>query len=349
VSSSGYDLDAAQFAAIDRLAVLGERRRGVYLHGPVGRGKSFLADAFFDVLPVKRKRRVHFHAFFHELHTRISSRLHERGAVARAVRELAGRCDVLAFDEFHLHDVGDAMLMTRLLEELKARGVMIIATSNYPPDGLLPNPLYHDHFLPGIALVRELMDTVSLDGPVDYRHLHGHPRSRFETGTIVTHRTLPASPVTLEVNGRAITALGCDEGSFHPPQADESSPRRSRSRIWFDFGDLCEKPTSTQDYLVLADHYDDWVIAGVPRLETCDREARQRFANVVDVLVDRDVRLTLVSEHSLDEIVGGRALDLARTASRLEMINTNGRTGPLAAPPITSSGCGTSLGRLRNS
>lgn len=307
VSSSGYDLDDAQRAAIDRLAELGRERRGVYLHGPVGRGKSFLADAFFDVLPVKRKRRVHFHAFFQELHTRISERLHEPGAVRKAVHELIGRTDVLAFDEFHLHDVGDAMLMTRLLETLRARQVMIIATSNYPPDGLLPNPLYHDHFLPGIALVKELMDTVELNGATDYRHLRGRPRSRFETGEIVTETESPATPVTLNVNGRDITALGT-EGT----------------RIWFDFGDLCEKPTSTQDYLVLANSYDDWVITAVPTLRNCDREAQQRFANVVDVLVDRDVRLTLVSDHPLSEIVGGEALDLARTASRLELINTTG-------------------------
>ncbi len=307
VSSSGYDLDDAQRAAIDRLAELGRERRGVYLHGPVGRGKSFLADAFFDVLPVRRKRRVHFHAFFQELHARISERLHEPGAVRKAVHELIGRTDVLAFDEFHLHDIGDAMLMTRLLETLRERQVMIIATSNYPPDGLLPNPLYHDHFLPGIALVKELMDTVELNGATDYRHLRGRPRSRFETGEIVTETESPATPVTLNVNGRDITALGT-EGT----------------RIWFDFGDLCEKPTSTQDYLVLANSYDDWVITAVPKLQHCDREAQQRFANVVDVLVDRDVRLTLVSDHPLSEIVGGQALDLARTVSRLELINTTG-------------------------
>ncbi|MFI6095823.1 cell division protein ZapE [Lentzea sp. NPDC051213] len=291
VSSSGYDLDDAQLEAIGRLGGLGERRRGVYLHGPVGRGKSFLADAFFDVLPVRRKRRVHFHSFFQELHGRISARLHERGAVKKAVDELIGQAEVLAFDEFHLHDVGDAMLMTRLLEALKTRKVMVIATSNYPPDGLLPNPLYHDHFLPGIALVKELVDVVEIEGGTDYRYLHGRPRSRFETGEILT----------------------------------EAPPRDTTGRqVWFDFGDLCEKPTSTQDYLVLADRYDEWVITAVPRIETCDREAQQRFANVVDVLVDKDVRLTLVSDHPLSEIVGGQALDLARTASRLELINSTG-------------------------
>ncbi|MDX8051061.1 cell division protein ZapE [Lentzea sp. BCCO 10_0798] len=306
MSSRGYELDAAQLEAVARLAELGERRRGVYLHGPVGRGKSFLADALFDVLP-EPKKRVHFHAFFQELHRRISERLRERGAVARAVRELVGRAKVLAFDELHVHDVGDAMLMTRLLEALQDRKVMIIATSNYPPDGLLPDPLHHDHFLPGIALVKELMDVVELNGPHDYRHLRGAPRSRFETGEIVTAASLPATPVTLDVNGRAITALGTDG-----------------SKIWFDFGDLCEKPTSTQDYLVLAERFDDWVIVDVPRLNTRDREARQRFANVVDVLVDKDVRLTLVSDHLLGEIIGGEARDLARTASRLELINTTG-------------------------
>ncbi|WP_439658990.1 cell division protein ZapE [Lentzea sp. HUAS TT2] len=306
VSGSGYELDDAQLAVIDRLTELAGRNRGVYLHGPVGRGKSFLADALFDVLP-EPKKRVHFHAFFQELHRRISERLHERGAVARAVRELVGRAKVLAFDELHVHDVGDAMLMTRLLEALRKQGVMIIATSNYPPDGLLPDPLYHDHFLPGIALVKELMEAVELNGGKDYRHLHGAPRSRFETGEITTTTRLPATPRTLDVNGRGITALGTDG-----------------TKVWFDFGDLCEKPTSTQDYLVLTGTYDDWVITDVPALHTRDREARQRFANVVDVLVDADVRLTLVSDHVLADIIGGEVRDLARTASRLELINTTG-------------------------
>ncbi|GLY47394.1 cell division protein ZapE [Lentzea sp. NBRC 102530] len=306
VSASGYVLDVAQQAAVERLEELQGRRRGVYLHGPVGRGKSFLADALFEVVPGPKKR-VHFHSFFQELHRRISARLHERGAAAKAVKELVGRAKVLAFDELHVHDVGDAMLMTRLLEELQERRVMIIATSNYPPDGLLPNPLYHDHFLPGIALIKQMMEIVPLDGATDYRHLHGAPRSRFETGAIVRVATSPGPPVELDVNGRAITALAVDG-----------------NEVWFDFGDLCEKPTSTQDYLELVQRYDDWVITGVPRLEHRDREARQRFSNVVDVLVDADVRLTVVSEHSLAEILGGEVRDLDRTASRLELINTTG-------------------------
>ncbi|SES22784.1 cell division protein ZapE [Lentzea xinjiangensis] len=312
VSGTGYELDDAQLAAVARLAELGQRRRGVYLHGPVGRGKSFLADALFDVLPVRTKRRVHFHAFFQELHERISQRLHRRGAVAKAVRELLGRAEVLAFDEFHLHDVGDAMLMTRLLEELRQREVMIIATSNYPPDGLLPDPLYHHLFLPGIALVEQLMDTVELTGDVDYRLVRGRARSRFETGEVRAHAEAPGEPVVLDVGGRAITALGVAGG-----------------QVWFDFGDLCATPTSTRDYLALAGRFRDWVIMNVPRLRTADREARQRFANVVDVLVDADVRLTLVSDHPLREIIGGEIVggelrDLARTASRLELINTTG-------------------------
>jgi cell division protein ZapE len=306
VSKSGYELDDAQLRVIARLEELASRSRGVYLHGPVGRGKSFLADALFDVLP-EPKKRVHFHAFFQELHRRISERLHERGAVARAVRELVGRAKVLAFDELHVHDVGDAMLMTRLLEVLQQRKVMIIATSNHPPDDLLPNPLHHDHFLPGIALIKELMDAVELDGATDYRYLRTEPRSRFETGEIITRTELPTTPAELDVNGRTITALGI-EGA----------------KVWFDFGDLCEKPTSAQDYLVLAERFDEWVITDVPRLHTRDREARQRFANVVDVLVDKDVRLTLVSDHALKDIIGGDALDRARTASRLELINTTG-------------------------
>uniref|UniRef100_UPI0031CEC044 cell division protein ZapE n=1 Tax=Saccharothrix mutabilis TaxID=33921 RepID=UPI0031CEC044 len=322
----GYTLDAAQEHAAARLAELGAeltalfggRPRGVYLWGPVGRGKSWLADTFFDLVPLRRKRRVHFHEFFRELHTRISAHLHEPGAVEQAVAELTGNCRLLHFDEFHLHDVGDAMLVLRLLESLRARGVVLLVTSNYPPSGLLPNPLYHDHFLPGIALVEASMDVVEVAGPRDYRRTPaGAPRSVFETGVWCSPGTdaqlaalglaRPSGWVALPVNGREVRARAARDAV-----------------VWFDFADLCERPTSTRDYLVLAERYRTWVLDRVPPLATRDREARQRFANVVDVLVDRDVRLVLVGEADL--LAGdAQALDRARTASRLALLQRPGR------------------------
>ncbi|NUT92932.1 MAG: cell division protein ZapE [Saccharothrix sp.] len=320
----GYTLDAAQEHAATRLAELGAELtalfgghpRGVYLWGPVGRGKSWLADTFFELVPVRRKRRVHFHEFFRELHTRISAHLHTPGAVEQAVAELTGDCELLHFDEFHLHDVGDAMLVLRLLESLRKRGVVLLVTSNYPPAGLLPNPLYHDHFLPGIALIEHSMDVVEVAGPTDYRRTPvDTPRSVFETGVWCSPGTeaqlaalglvRPDHPVVLPVNGREIRAVGVLDGL-----------------VWWDFADLCERPTSTQDYLVLAQRYPSWVISGVPPLSTRDREAQQRFANVVDVLVDRDVRLVLVSEGDV-LTADAKALDLERTASRLSLLKAH--------------------------
>jgi cell division protein ZapE len=153
----GFVLDAAQEHAVDRLAELGARAgrrrrlphraepRGLYLWGPVGRGKSWLLDTFFEAvaLPPERRRRVHFHAFFRQLHEAVRRHrdAHSWHAVDAAVSELAHGVELLCFDEFHVHDPGDAMLVTRLLHELHARKVLLVSTSNYPPAGLLPNPL----------------------------------------------------------------------------------------------------------------------------------------------------------------------------------------------------------------
>ncbi|RKT52415.1 cell division protein ZapE [Saccharothrix australiensis] len=323
---AGFALDPAQRAVADRLAALGReltRRRparGVYLWGPVGRGKTWLTTTFFQGLPLESKRRLHFHDFFRRFHAACARHLAEADAVDRAVDELLGGVRFLCFDEFHVHDPGDAMLLSRLLTSLFRRGVVLLTTSNHPPERLLPDPMYHHLFEPAIALLTAELDVVELTGERDYRTVGADvPRSEFERGhylwpggedglrEVGLTPPAPGEAVELAVNGRRLTADAVRDGL-----------------VWFDFHRLCATPTSTVDYLVLAESFSHWVISGLPVLGPRSKDAAQRFANVVDVLCDRDVRLTLVADAPLERVLRDAALplDVDRTVSRLSLLGT---------------------------
>ncbi|MEU8921513.1 cell division protein ZapE [Kitasatospora sp. NPDC048545] len=231
----GFAVDPAQRPAAERLSRLaGElartgllvRRppRHVYLWGPVGRGKSWLVDTFLDGLATPRKRRLHFHDFFRRLHEGVAlhaadphrDRTGERvAAVDRAVDELLGDCRVLIFDEFHAHDAGDAMLVARLFRTLLERRITLVTTSNYPPAGLMPNPLYHHLFEPTIRLIEERMDVVEVAGPVDFRR--ERPAANARSGGAGRRRgpaarpgpdRQPARTARIRLTGRAFGSAG---------------------------------------------------------------------------------------------------------------------------------------------
>ncbi|MFG2820948.1 cell division protein ZapE [Kitasatospora sp. NPDC048365] len=339
----GLVLDEGQLAVAARLAglgsALGGRRRlfgratapvrGVYLWGSVGRGKSWLADTLFDAVPLTEeteKRRLHFHEFFRRFHTAYGRYRGERAASDRAVEELLGDCRFLYFDEFHVHDAGDAMLIGRVVRSLLARGTTLLATSNYPPAGLLPNPVFHQLFEPVIALLEASLDVVELTDGQDYRTSRGagRPRSGFAAGRYLW----PGTEHQLTDAGLTV------------PTADERRPLRAGTgkvealavrdgQIWFDFHELCDRPVSTGDYLELADTAQDWVLTGLPRLAETNRDAAQRFANLIDVLCDREIPLTLVSRASLAEVLRGDGLpaDINRTASRLSLLEQHAPAG----------------------
>lgn len=329
-AESGFALDGAQRAVVQRLERLGSEvvtrgrfgapPRGVYLWGPVGRGKSWLTSTFFEALDEKRKYRVHFHDFFRQFH-QAYARNPGRGAVDRAVDVLLGRVRFLYFDEFHVHDPGDAMLIGRLFRTLFDRGTVLLATSNYAPDQLLPNPLYHHLFEPTITRLTEHLDVVELAGDTDYRGVKvGGARTAFETGCYLS----PGSPEQLRragvrppertevslltINGRRIRALAAREGL-----------------VWFDFHDLCAETTAAPDYLALAEVYPTWVISGLPVLDDASRDPAQRFGNVIDVLCDRDIRLVLIGEAAPADVLGSASLPLdpARMMSRLSLLAIN--------------------------
>lgn len=310
---AGFVLDDEQRRVAARLAEL-PRSRGVYLWGPVGRGKSWLTKVLFDAVDSKHKRRLHFHEFFREFHAAYARHRHRPRAADRVLDELLGRCRFLCFDEFHVHDPGDAMLVAAMVRALVDRGVVLLTTSNYPPAGLLPNPLYHHLFEPAIALIEETLDVVELAGDRDYRSERGQPRSNFERGRYLwpgtDDRLREAGLVRPSASERRVLTVSGRTLRAEAVRGD---------LVWFDFGELCDTPTSTVDYLALADEYSEWVISGLSSLD--GRDSAQRFANVIDVLCDLDLRLTLIGDRPrADLVASGRSIDFTRTASRLALL-----------------------------
>lgn len=330
-AAAGFELDEAQrpaaqaleamLARIGRRAPTGRRARrphGLYLWGPVGRGKTWLLDTFYGAAPTGAKRRLHFHAFFRDLHAAVHRHRGAPHAFDAAVAELLDGVKLLCFDELHLHDVGDAMLLTRMLRTLFERRIVLVATSNYPPGGLLPNPLHHHLFEPGIAMLESGLDVLAVDGPTDYRTLAGTASRRgFRSGAYLW----PGTTGQLARRG-----LAHPEGSRRAQVrlGSRTLPALSvrEDLVWFDFHDLCDAPVSTLDVLTVAERFGTWVVSDVPRLVDCSPDAQQRFVGLVDVLHDRDAVLTLVAQAPLDQVLAGPLAppDIRRTASRLRLL-----------------------------
>ena len=307
LQETGFVLDPAQAVAASRLRHLGAElcrshrlsrhpRRGLYLWGPVGRGKTMLLDVFLRAAPGTTKRRVHF-------------------------------------DEFHVHDPGDAAFLTRLLRTLQQRGTTLVATSNYPPEGLLPNPLHHHLILPALELLVQQADVLGVAGPVDYR-TRG-PRGGWRTGFGAGAYVVPGDAAQL--HDLALAAPAPAERGRVPGSGRRLHVLAARDDlVWFDARALCDQPTSPQDYLAVADRFPAWVISDLPPLAGCNPDMQQRFANVVDVPCDREVPLTLFSRHPLTDVLAGARgpADLARTASRLAVLRQIVR--PVAAAASSS-------------
>jgi cell division protein ZapE len=313
---------AARLLSGDEPRGSGDEPRGVYLYGAVGRGKTWLCDQFFDQLPTPAKRRVHFHSFFRSLHRdiwnhRVQNPSAAEHAVGRAVASLLDGVDVLFFDEFHVHDSGDAALVLRVLDSVLASGVTLLATSNFAPRELLPGPFHHV-FERGIRLIEQNLDVVQLGGDRDYRR--GGPRPRragFAAGSWVT----PGTPDQLSAAGLS-TPTAAEARRLQASGHQFAARRAANRQAWFSFAELCERDTAVTDYLGWAADYDVWVVDGVPRLADASPQAAQRFANLIDVLCDRDATLHVLSEHSRGTVVEASRLPLNgdRAASRLALL-----------------------------
>lgn len=324
----GYQADPAQYAAVELLGgwldswLDGRRgwrrapKAGVYLWGGVGRGKSFVMDAFFAAAPVVAKRRVHFHAFLQYVLSRLQALTGQPDPLARVAAELAAETRLLCFDEFHVHDLGDAMLLGRLLRQLVEQGVGIVATSNYEPSALCPNPLYRDRFKPTIELIERRFAVRQLDGGEDYRQ-------RAEGGYVWgTYAQVPAvEQARWALDRLAAPAAECDvviEVNHRPLRLNARAGRAA----WLDFDELCRLPRSSADFIWLNDAFEQIIITGVPRLDGEGIDVQQRFLNLVDIFYDSAVELVLVAEAGLDELLSaGAHVDFARTRSRLQQLS----------------------------
>lgn len=320
----GYSLSEGQRRVIERMtqqlaALTDGQARSLYLYGSVGRGKSWLLDGFYQALEVEAKLRLHFHDFFARLHQGMHRYRGADNAMAATLDELIGDCQVLCFDEFHVHDIGDAMLLTRLFSALFERNVFVVLTSNYAPEGLLPNPLYHERFLPVIRLINSRMLVMEVGGDIDFRSLPANrAHQRFTQGHYVWPGTaeqrlalaLPETqPLILDINHRPLRALASQDRQVH-----------------FSFVDLCEQATAVVDYLELASRYDRWIIDDLEDLAECSLAAQQRFVNLVDVLYDQDCELVLIGRYPLEQSLGGAIADLMRSRSRLGQLHQVGAT-----------------------
>lgn len=294
--------------------------RGLYLWGGVGRGKTRLMDLFFETLAAKAKKRIHFHRMMHEVHDRRSALGNLSDPLDRVAADIARDTRVLCFDEFFVSDIGDAMILGRLLKGLFRRGITLVATSNSKPDDLYKDGLQRQRFLPAIELLNQHTEVVHLDGGVDYRL-----RLLEKAGTYLcpdnadaakrlafffdesASSEIRAEP-KLDVNGRKIPARKCAKGI-----------------AWFRFDDICGGPRSQDDYIEIARWYPSVIISGVPRFDAALENQARRFIALVDEFYDRRVKLILSADADVKSLYCGDrlAFEFDRTISRLiEMQST---------------------------
>ncbi|HEX3096225.1 MAG TPA: cell division protein ZapE [Usitatibacter sp.] len=296
--------------------------RGIYIWGGVGRGKSLMMDAFFKVSRHRRKRRVHFHEFMREIHARMRALSGQEDPLEAISTEIARELRLLAFDEFHVSDIADAMILGRLLELLIAKGVVLVMTSNYDPDRLYPNGLQRSRFLPAIEVLKRDLDVVHLAGATDHRR------------RLLDALSVYYTPIDAEADAHlarffeAMTkASYAEDGTIEVGARPLAFRRRAKGVLWVDFDELCGKPRSQVDYLEIASAYHTVLVSGVPRLGPAGLDAARRFTWLVDVFYDQRVKLVLAAAAPPEELLGEAGegsgaeimlrAEFARTASRL--------------------------------
>ena len=316
---------AARRSRLRKLLVKPELPRGVWFWGGVGRGKSFLMDCFFAAVPYQRKRRVHFHAFMREVHASLHRHRKETDPLGRVARRIARETRLMCFDEFHVSDIADAMMLGRLMESLFEAGVLFCITSNYPPNGLYPNGLQRDRFLPAIDLLEKQLDVIEIDAGIDYR------LRTLEQAPVYYPAETPESTAGIE---RMFNALAGGAGHTRPLRVlGRLLPviHRAPGVAWLDFSVLCEGPRSQNDYLCLANLHHTLVLTGVPRMTRDMANAARRFTWLVDVLYDHRVKLVVGAACPAEELYvhGVQSSEFARTVSRLmEMRSTEYLASP---------------------
>jgi cell division protein ZapE len=339
-SQPGYLFDRAQANAVEKLqslamrliaapppsnawqarlaALVGHRPQtidGLYLWGGVGRGKTWLMDLFFEQLPLAQKRRLHFHHFMQEVHGDLGRLRRGRDPLVRVAAHFAEQARVLCLDEFYVEDIGDAMILYKLLDALQCRGVTLVMTSNSPPDELYKHGLQRERFLPAIELLKGHCRVHNLDGDTDHRLRHLTKAAVYFT---------PVDDKSEEQLQARFMELAPHAGTEHLPLSihRRQIPTRlcGHGVVWFDFHALCFGPRSNADYREIARRFHTVLVSGVPRMGEQHDDAAHRFIDLVDELYERSVKLIMSAEAAPDALYAGRRLsfEFRRTASRLQ-------------------------------
>lgn len=330
----GYVADPAQLRAVEALercarewSAFKEKRsnalkklinrpaipRGVYMHGGVGRGKSFLMDCFFNAVPLRRKTRLHFHEFMREVHRELSDLQGTVNPLDELARRMAVQYRLICFDEFHVADVTDAMILHRLLVALFANGVGFVTTSNFKPDDLYPGGLHRDRILPAIALLNERMEVLNVDNGTDYR-------SRSLEEVELYHVPMgEAADAEMDKAFNALAASHDEDPVLHIEARQIRAWRKAGGVVWFDFRTLCGGPRSQNDYLEIASQFHTVLLSNVPHMPVRMASEARRFTWLVDVLYDRRVKLIMSAEVAPEGLYteGPMAHEFPRTISRL--------------------------------
>lgn len=290
--------------------------QGLYFWGGVGRGKTYLVDTFYDALPFERKMRTHFHRFMQRVHKDLTALEGVKNPLTAIAEQISKEATVICFDEFFVSDIGDAMILGGLMEELFARGVTLVSTSNIVPDGLYKDGLQRDRFIPAIKLLNKYTDVVNVDSGVDYRlrtleqaELYHCPLD--ETAESSLQKSFDSlapdckhteADVAIDILGRQIPVKAiCDDVA------------------WFEFEGLCDGPRSQNDYIEIGKLYHAILISNVPVMGVKNDDLARRFINLIDEFYDRGVKVIMSADAPIHEIYSGGSLEFAfqRTTSRM--------------------------------
>src|ERR1700741_518982 len=287
--------------------------RGVYMWGGVGRGKSFLMDSFYDVVPQQRKTRLPFHEFMREVHRELEELKGQADPLDELARRIAKRYRLICFDEFHVSDIADAMILYRLLDKLFENRVQFVMTSNYDPDLLYPDGLHRDRMLPAIELIKSKLDVINVDAGVDYRQ-------RTLAQVEVYHTPLgAASDQALRDAFARLAAVPDESPLLHIEKRELKALRRADGVVWFDFATLCGGPRSQNDYLELASRFHAVILSGVPQMSARMASEARRFTWLIDVFYDHKVKLLISAAVPAEQLYveGPMANEFTRTVSRI--------------------------------
>lgn len=293
---------------------------GLYFWGGVGRGKTYLVDCFYECLPIENKSRIHFHRFMQNVHQELKQLKNVESPLNIVADRLADQTRVLCFDEFHVSDITDAMLLAGLLKALFDRGVVLVTTSNQHPDQLYLGGLQRERFLPAIELIKNNTEVVNIDSGIDYRlqfldhaeiyhsPLDDRANAMLEDDFIHVSPDTGSKDATLEIEGRLIQTVRCGDGV-----------------VWFDFKALCDGPRGPADYIEIARQFQTVLLANIPIMDDHENDMVKRFITLVDEFYDRNVKLIITADAVPNGLYTGSRLAEAfkRTISRLEEMRTH--------------------------